>query len=172
MFAARKPRHATTGLLWLDFPGQRWQKRATGIPMFVRMYIVYRIACTHVPQHSHVTVVTTNEFFLVLTCVCAISIYVCIDSPVLHPRMSPLMHTLPSVVDGLKTPSTPVRAQHPRMSPLMLHPSSRCCLQTCCLQLPTRRARRLKHMILYKENKVLSVLSTGRRMCSTMLGRP
>ena len=62
--------------------------------MFVRMYIVYRIACTHVPQHSHVTVVTTNEFFLVLTCVCAISIYVCIDSPVLHPRMSPLMHTL------------------------------------------------------------------------------
>ena len=89
-----------------------------------------------------------------------------------HPRMSPLMHTLPSAVDGLKTPSTPVRVQHPRMSPLMLHPSSRCCLQTCCLQLPTRRARRLKHMILYKENKVLSVLSTGRRMCSTMLGRP
>ena len=35
-----------------------------------------------------VTVVTTNE-----TCVCA-TIYVCIDSPVLHPGMYPLMHTL------------------------------------------------------------------------------
>ena len=28
-----------------------WQIRATGIPMFIRMYIVYRIACTHVPRH-------------------------------------------------------------------------------------------------------------------------
>ena len=43
--------------------------------MFIRVYIVYRIACTHVPQHHECTHKCLYEFYVTFVCTCVQHIY-------------------------------------------------------------------------------------------------